>query len=137
VAFGVSEAPGPEQSDLVTTHGGGREAFYTQQLSTSIARRSHQLLLMAQDQRRDGMQGHKPLHRQLPGKDRALETVRRPPRQDIPRGHPSRPPRPPPTASTHQPCFFWFCACALARACLEGKLAALAPAASGLMWRVL
>jgi hypothetical protein len=47
----------------VTTHGGGREAFYTQQLSTSIARRSHQLLLMslmAQDQRRDGLQGHKP-----------------------------------------------------------------------------
>jgi hypothetical protein len=38
---------------------------------------------MAQDQRRDGLQGHEPLHRQLPRKGRALETARRPPRQDI------------------------------------------------------
>jgi hypothetical protein len=43
-----------------------------------------------QDQRRDGLQSHGPLHRQLPRESRALEAARRPPRQDIPRGHPRR-----------------------------------------------
>jgi hypothetical protein len=35
------------------------------------------------------------LHRELPRESRVLETARWPPRQDIPRGHPRRPPRPP------------------------------------------
>ena len=50
---------------------------------------------MAQDQRRNGLQGHESLHRQLPRESRVCETARRPPRHDTPRGHPRRPPRPP------------------------------------------